>query len=427
MKPLNSIILTNVEKEAYAYLITEYLLYKEKNRPRFILLGFDDVRRQIREKLEQKNVPVIEPERTGRLKEAALLRSSSEEIGVILVSKQNLGKFASLITAFKVLQEVINVENFSKSPSDVHDLSDVSQWLINSLDKIGNFIESKVGALPSEATYDGVRVVLNEILTLTKKKPSFAEWLHPRKIIRGLVLATNKQQRDKFTSVGFFLRNIGLESKAILNNVPIFRLDISDTRNLDELRITLYSYSRVLKSFVALSVSSQRRNLANLCINCLRMMLFELAKAEFTSGLIGKWTEIFCDFEHAFKGRRKTIKKYKVEPRGVRIIKRSSVSGLPKCLHVPLEVTLEKDSERNLLKEFWIGELDRIMQEYSKLHKLMFSIKPVTLLNHNKRLIVEFTILEEDGNIVLDPFIEGLKSPSSYINKLLASIKRVER
>jgi hypothetical protein len=424
LKPINSINLTDIENEAYAYLITEYLLYKEENRPRFILLGFDDVRSQIREKLEQKRIPVIEPERTGRLKEASLLRGSSQEIGVILVSRQNLGKFASLVTAFKVLEEVINVESFLKSLSDVHDLIDVSKWLISSLGKIGSFIESKLGPPPSETTYDGVKVVLNEILALTKRKPSFAEWLHPRRIIRGLVLAVDEKQKGKLASVGSLLRSIGLESKAILNNVPIFRSDISDGKNLDELRITLNEYSRVLKSFIALSISSQRRNLANLCMNSLRMMLLELAKAESTSTSQGKWTEIFCDFEHAFKGRRKTIKKYKVETRGVRIIKRSSVSGLPKCLHVPLEVTLEKNSERNLLEEFWNGELDRVLQEYSRLHKLTFSIKPVMLLNHGKKLIVEFTVREEDGNIALDPFIEGLKSPSLYINKLLASLKR---
>jgi hypothetical protein len=422
----NTINLNDIEKEAYAHLLKEYLFYQEANRPRFILLGFDDSRNEIRRELGKNKIPVIEPELTGRLKEASLLRGKSEETCVIIISRRNLGKFASLITAFKVLAEVINVERvFRENSRDIHDLIDVSRWLIDrGLPNIGDFIESKIGKLQSSTNYEGAKAILGEIWKIAREKPSFALWLHPRKISKSIVMAVNQSNKGKPISVAFFLRNLGIESKATLDNIPLFQKDGLTEENLRELRATLFGYSKVLRHYVACDVSTQRRNLANLCFNHLRMMLCKLAKAESLSASKGKWTDIFCDFEYAYREKGKTYKKYRVEPRGVRIRKRSFVSGLPICFNVPLVVTLKEKGDRNALKEFMASGLDKMTQEYSKLQRLTVSINPLTLLNEEKEIVVEFGALEKNGNIELETFLNGLKSPTSQINMLIASIGR---
>jgi hypothetical protein len=391
-----------------------------------MLLGFDDSRNEIRHELEKNKIPVIEPELTGRLKEASLLRGESEEPCVIIISRRNLGKFASLITAFKVLEEVINVERaFRENSRDIHDLIDVSRWLIDrGLPNIGDFIESKVGKLQSSTTYEAAKATLGEIWKIAREKPSFALWLHPRKISKSIAMAVNQSDKGKNISVAFFLRHMGIESKATLDNIPLFQKDALTEENLRELRTTLFAYSKVLRHYVACDISSQRRNLANLCFNHLRMMLCELARVESLSTSKGTWVDIFCDFEYAYREKGKKYKKYRIEPRGVRIRKRSFVSGLPICINVPLTVTLNEKGDRNVLKEFMASGLAKMMQEYSKLQRLTVSIKPLTLSNDEKDLTVEFSALEKNGSIELETFLNGLKSPTSQINSLIASIGR---
>lgn len=423
----NSIIrLSDVEKETYAYLVGEYLLHHEAKHPRFVLIGFDEIRSQLHRELEKKKIQVIEPELTGRLKEASLLRGKTEESCVILISRQNLGKFASLVTAFKVLEEVIDLKRTSHEyNTDLHNLIDVSKWLVDKgLDNVGNFVQSKIAKLPQTASNLGVKFILNDMWKLAERKPSFLLWLHPRKISKAFINAVDEHRKGKPVTVSLFLHELGIESTISLQNVPLFQDDISRRENVDVLKTTLLGFSKVVRHYVASDVASQRKNLADLCLNQLRTVTYELARAESQSALRGKRTRDFCDFEYAFKKKLKTSKKYKVEPRGVRITKRSPVSGLPKRISVPLKVTLENEASTNLLKEFMADGLTKMMQEYSKLKKPNFSIKPLNLAKNGKELIVEFSAVEINGNIVLDTYLDGLKSPTSQINRLIALIRR---
>lgn len=414
-----------VVKETYAHLLAEYLSYVGATRPRFILLGFEDIRGQIRQRFDDKDVLVIEPEHSGRLKEASLLRSKSDRPCVILIGKKNLGKFASLVTAFKVLEEVVVADAISKRKmTDVHRLLDVSKWLIyERLGEVIEFIEEKVGKLDTRITYGGIEVVLKELWTLANEKPSFAEWLHPRRLLKGLVHAANAQHAGQVISLASFLRSMGIESKEKLENFALFDSLICKEENLKELRVSLVEYSQILRKYVTANITNQRRNLANLLMNHLRDMLYRLAKDELKTTGLGGWTEVFCDFEYAYSTRRRVIRKYRVESKGVRILRRSSVSGLPTCFRVPLEVNVEEEVGRNLLQEFSDGKMEEIVKKCSKISPLKFSLRSMTLAGQAKSLLVEFTLLHKNGNVVLDPLIEGLKSPTSRINRLFASIK----
>lgn len=422
----STIELNDIERKTYAYLIVEYLLRGETTKPRFVLLGFDDIRNQLLIELAKNKIQAIEPEVSGRLKEASLLRGKTDESCAILISRQNLGKFASLTTAFKILEETIKVEGTSyENKTDLYNLTDVSEWLLGKgLNDIGNFIQKEVGKLPSPTDYSGIKVILDEIWKLAQKNPSFSIWLHPQRVTKALVASANEQRKDKPATVSFFLRNLGVEPTIALEDIPLFQNSISGQENLETLKATLLGFCRVLRYYVASDVASQRKNLADLCFNHLRMMIYELARAESLSAAGGKWTEVFCDFEYAFREKLKTRKKYQAEPRGVRIRNRSPVSGLPRRISVPLKATLEDETNRNLLKEFMTGELTEIMQEYSKLKKPSFSIKPEDLTASGKELRVEFSLIGKNGNIELNTYLDGLKSPASQINKLIATIGR---
>jgi hypothetical protein len=418
--------LNDVEKETYAYLVGRYLLHYEAKRPRFVLIGFDEIRGQLHRELEKNKIQVIEPELTGRLKEASHLRGKTEESCVILIGRQNLGKFASLVTAFKVLEEVIDLEWAPhEDNTDLHDLIDVSKWLLDKgLDDVANFVQDRIVKLPSTTNNLGVKFILNDILKLAERKPSFSQWLHPRKISKALVIAVDEHRKGKPPTVSLFLRNLGIESTASLENIPLFQENISKRENLEALRTTLLGFSRVVKYYVASDVTSQRKNLADLCFNYLRTVIYELARAESSSASKGKWTRAFCDFESAFREKHKTTKKYRVEPRGVRIRKRSAVSGLPKRISVPLNVTLESEASTNLLKEFMADRLNEITREYSRLKEPNFSIKPLNMAKNAKEMVVEFSVIEKNGNIELDTYLDGLRSPASQINRLIALIER---
>lgn len=411
-------------KETYARLIIEYLLHVGKNHPRFVLLGFDDVRGQILEQLKRKDISAVEPEHSGRLKEASLLRGKSDEPCVILISKKNLGKFASLVTAFKVVENVIPAGVTSEREIvDVHNLLDISRWLINEyLVNIGEVIEKRVGKLPAQATYNGIKAVLSQLWSLTNEKPSFAEWIHPRRLLKGLVEATGEMHIHHSVSLASFLRIMGIESTEKLESLALFAPSICKDENLKELKNSLVDHSTILRKCVASDVSSQRRNLANICMNHLRSMLYKLAKDEVKTSHVGDWTKVLFDFEYAYSTKQRVVRKYRVESRGVRIRRRSNVSGLPICFHVPLEVNLEETTDRNLLQEFASGKMKQILQKHSKLSTAKFSLKPIALAEKARSLLIEFSLKEKDGSIVLDPLLKGLRSPTSEINRLFASI-----
>ena len=417
--------LSHILEETYAYLITEYLSSVGDPRPRFILLGFDDVHDPIRKQLSCRGISVVEPERSGRLKEASLLRVKSSEPCVILISKRNLGKFASLVTSFKVLEEVVIADMpSSRETTDVYRLLDVSRWLIHeSLSSIIKYVEKKVGQLPVGIEYGGIQAVLDELWILANEKASFTEWLHPRRLIKGIVHAINKKHSGHAVSVASFLRSLGVESKEKLETFVLFDSLFCKEESLKELKTSLIEYSTILRKCVTADVPTQRRNLANICMNHLRNMLYNLANDELKKKGKDDWTGVFCDFEHAHSTKYRVVRKYKVEPRGVRICGRSIVSGLPICFRVPIELGIEEKTDRNLLQELSKRKMDKIVSKCSKLLSLRFSIKSLGLTQQAKSLLVEFSLLQKNGNIVLDPLLEGLKSPTPKINRLFATIE----
>lgn len=431
MKPPD---LDSIERDAYAYLIKEYIFQNEGGQPRIMLLGFSDVGDQICEQFYQTKVHVIEPERTGQLKEASLIRKSDQPCMILIRSKKNLGKFASLVTAFKILDEVIVVR---KSPvetyRDVYDLSNVSNWLVDKdiIHDICSFIESK---LSTSFRFDceGISVILNEMKLIAEQRPSFSEWTHPRRVTKSLVYSLNSKRTNGAVSVATFLRKFGIEPKRKLEDIPLFSKDIKKEENLKELKETLLVYPRILRMLHACSIPKQRTNLANLCMNHFRNILYTLANHEWNSRSGTKWIVALVEFERVIvmgNKRRRRKKKYELISRGVHVSERSSVSGLPICIRLPLKVNLENGG-RNLFKELYDNKLNSMIEEYSKLIKpksMFFDLKPMDLTDANSKLIVEFDIVVKDGDIVLDPFIEGTKSPTRKINALLTDIRRKAR
>jgi hypothetical protein len=412
--------LCSIEKETYALLIKEFIVSQGEKHPRFVLIGFDSVRDELKRELEKTAIQFVMPEHTGRLKEASLLRGKNEENCVVFVSRHNIGKFASLVTAFKILEEVINAIDFSyENKTDLFDLIAISRFLISGkLATVGSFIQEKMGGAPS-ISYSRVECVLREILELAQRQNSFYAWLHPRRILSALITAYNQHENDKEASIALFLRGLGIESSKDLEEIALFKKELLNDTEIKTLKVTLLGFSRVLRYFLASDVASQRRNIARLCHNQLRSFLYDLVQEELRSETGQKWTELFLDFEFVFKEKRRAQSKYQAEPRGVHIQERSSVSGLPKRVLVPLNVFPREESERNLLKEFANGVLDDIMKEYSKLNEPTMSLKVLSLSNDEKKLLIEYRIAEENGYIRLDTYLNGLRNPSFNMHRIL--------
>ena len=409
-----------VEKETYAKIVSNYLLSHEERPLRFVLMGFNEIRDLLRNELGKNRVLVIEPEVSGRLREASVLRGKSEEDCVILISRMNVGKFASLITAFKVLEEVINSQGF-REDGDAYNLNSVSKWLIQK--GLGNITAILVDTHQisiSPLNFDGVQFILKEIWRISEQKPSYAIWLHPRKISKAMVAILSSCKEHRQTSVAFFLRSLGIESNSALENVSLFSNDIMIEENSASLKSTLKDYGRVVNYLIASDITSQRRYLAGICFNHLRIMISELARNEIELSAKGSWKDIFCDFEYAFTEKAKIYKKYQIIPQGVKIRERSPISGLPKRFLVPIKVFLRPENKRNLLKEFMVSTLNDVAKEYVKTGKMTTLIAPISLSKPKTELIVECTIIENANCLPLDTYMTGLKNPSSKINRLIA-------
>lgn len=429
---MKSLDLNEIERETYAYIVKKFVFHNEGDKPRIILLGFSDVGNQVCQQFQETKVQVIEPERTGRLKEASSIRKSEQPCMILIRSKKNLGKFASLVTAFKILDEVFipRTSAVNIPAGDVYDLCSMSIWLVNKnvIRDICGFIGAKL-SISFQPVCDGIEIILSELKRIAMQRPSFIEWLHPRRISRGLVYAIHRKHTSGATTVAFFLRSIGIEPKRKLEDVPLFSTDIKREENVKELKDTLLEYPKILRMYHACSVPRQRTNLANLCINHFRNVLYTLANCEWSSKSISKWIKALVEFERikivgTKKKRRK--KKYRPISKGVRIYERSPVSGLPVRIQLPLEVDLENGG-RNLLKELHDGELTTMLEEYSKVLKqehVFFKLEPVDLANGDSKLTIELSIFNQNGDIVLDPFIDGSKSPTRKINMLLTEVRR---
>jgi len=432
---LKALDLNEVERETYAYVVKKFVFHNEGDKPRIMLLGFSDVGDQICRQFEQTKVQVIEPERTGRLKEASSIRKSEQPCMILIRSKKNLGKFASLVTAFKVLDEafISRTSAVDTLAGDVYDLYSMSIWLVNEnvIRDICGFIGDKL-SFSFQPVCDGIEIILSELRRMAMQRPGFIEWLHPRRISRGLVHSIHRKNTTGATTVAFFLRSTGIEPKRKLEDIPLFSTDIKREENVKELKDTLLEYPKILRMYHTCSIPRQRTNLANLCINHFRNVLYTLANREWSSKSISKWIKALVEFERikivgTEKRRRK--KKYRPISRGVRVYERSSVSGLPVRIQLPLEVGPENGG-RNLLKELHDGELTTMLEEYSKVLEpkhVFFKLKPVDLTNGNSKLTIELSIINQNGDIVLDPFIDGSKSPTRKINMLLTEVRREHR
>lgn len=417
---------TTVEKEAYAFLIKNFIVAKAEKHPRFVLIGFDSISDQLENTLKNSNIQFVMPERSGRLKEASLLRGKNDDC-LILVSRHSLGKFASLVTAFKILDEVINPRAFAYiNKSDLFDLSSVAEFLISQqLEVIGSLIQERIDGPSVPLNYTRVRIVLSEILQLAERRHSFYGWLHPRRILSALITIHCENAENKEPSIAIFLRALGIESTQSLENVSIFKNDALTEDEIKALKANLLGFARILRFFLSSDVTTQRRNIARLCNNQLRFYLYDLCEQELKIGKQKKWMKVFFDYERMVetdqsktKSKSKTSK-YRTEPRGVSIHERSPISGLPKRMLVPLNISLKGPSSRNLLKEFSYGLLDEMILEYSKIKKPNILINVVSLSEDRKKLMLDFKIKEENGYIRLDIFLDGLKNPSLKIHRIL--------
>jgi hypothetical protein len=429
LKPFD---LIKIEKETYAFLLARFLS-QFREIPRFVLLGFEDIREELRSQFNERYEEgrFVEPEEKGQLNTAFSEREKSGSICIIALRHESIGKYASLLTSFKVLNESFSLEprKFIQTLTlgDVYDPIDVTKWFIGTtknVEEICTYIKEKLH-LTSCPQYELLTVVLKEMVKLAESRPSYAGCVHPRKILRGLVKAMNTT-RD--LSVGFLLKEIGIEPTKEVNEIFLFSQpsDATIASMKEKIKKVCDSNARALEKYFSCEIRKQKRNLAALSMNLMEKMLYHLANAGIRKKYkrAQRWIRDFYEFEKKIEktseSGRRYYRKYKTNSVGTAILERSQVSGLP--TRVKFVLTRSEKSGRNLLKDFFVEkELERLMDEHHKLvGELGYNIIPISMINDDE-LTLELSL---KGDNILDAIVEGFKKITPKVNDLLLEIER---
>lgn len=415
-------------KKAYAFLLVKYLSELEKPH-RFLLLGFSDTIEELREHFTKIcKGDVIRP--SGRLEGLSRVRKSDQAC-IIALNWGDVGKYASWITSFKILDESLRLEaKLPVSSNDVHNPIDVIKWLLERDDILKELFELISKDLSIEfkpLRYGPLVFFLKEIRKYIRRKPSYAELVHPRKIIEGLVKAMNKEAMllasGNHVSVGFFFREIGMESTAELEKVTFFNDANESYENIQKEYVE--DYTTILRECLARPYEkgggNLRKVLSNMGLNLLRWMLCSLVNYEIGEMETGKWTKIFLEFEKRKKEKRRSVRKYDViNIYSTAIHSRSPVSGLPTRFQFIISSSKDFNGE-NILFDFYNKSLHELCADFNKsFGDPHFELIPIRMINGDK-LVLELS-LEKEGMIFLDPYIKGLSKPTREVNQLLSKL-----
>lgn len=409
-----------IANSAYAFLLVKYI--SELGDPhRYLVLGFRDIMKDLT--MHFKTIcggNLVKP--TGKLQEISSLRKTLSPC-LIALDWDDVGKYASWTTSFKILAE--NPLNMVKSGNlDVHDPTDVILWLSKRNDILDQILElmSKKLETTKLAEVEPLKCLLARAHLSIQRSRSYAEWFHPRRIVEALTLMVQRHSTHEDPTFGDFLRKIGMEPSTEFCDIPFFSNNLVDEKALKKF---LRNYQQVLRNYLIgpyeKGGGKLRKSLAILGVNLLRHLLIDAAQKEIEEGKHkpGKWTAYFLEFEQGKREKRTRRRKYDVNVYGTTIIQTSSISGLPTQIQFILKRSKDFDGD-NILLEFLNGELDVLFAKSKGNAELNFSLTAIEMLRKDE-LIMNLK-MEKDGNLIIDPYVKGLKAPSRKINKLLSTL-----
>jgi len=419
--------LSNIEKvvnSTYAFLLTKYISELEEPH-RFLVLGFRDILEDL--SIYFKSVckgNLVVP--TGKLKEISKLRKILSPC-LIALDWEDVGKYASWTTSFKILDES-PLKARASGRRDVYDPIDVTIWLSERdhvLTEVLEFISEKLAITLRSVRLETLRYLLTEIGKFMQGSRSYSEWFHPRKIMEALTLSLQWQNSvstsHEQATLGNFLRKIGMEPFSTLDDIPIFG---DRTISEESLQKYLESYPQILRTYLTSPFEKGsgrlRKTLSSLGFNLLRRLMIVAAEKELNNGKKGKWTANFLEFEQGRSEKKTRKRKYGVNIYGATILGRSPVSGLPTRIQFVLERSKDFGGD-NILPKFFKNELNALLTECNKvLGDLHFELFPIKLIGADT-LMVEL-LMGKEGLLVADPYKDGSMAPTRKINETLSKL-----
>lgn len=392
---------------------------------RFLVLGFRNILKDL--SVHFRDIckgDLIIP--AGKLQEISKYRKTLAPC-LIALDWEDVGKYASWTTSFKILDES-PLRMRASGLRDVHDPVDVTIWLSQRSDALAHvvgFITEKLGISSSPERFENLKYLLAEACRSMQGARGYAEWFHPRKIIEAITLTIHRQSsistRGENATVGYFLRQIGMEPSSDFEDTPFFGVQTISEQSFQKY---IARYRQVLRIYLTSPYEKGsgrlRKAISTLGLNLLRRLLTATAEKEMNTGRKGKWTVYFVEFEQGKRERRTRKRKYDINMYGGTILNRSPVSGLPTRIQFVLEKSKDFGGD-NILPKLFKNELKALLAEFRKTsNDLRFDLSTIKMLGSDT-LLLELQ-MENGGRLVVDPYIEGSKAPIRKINELLSKL-----
>lgn len=407
---------------AYAFLLVKYISEQEEPH-RFLVLGFKGIRQDL--SIHFKSIckgDLLIP--AGKLEEISNLRKTFSPC-LIVLDWEDVGKYASWTTSFKILTES-PLKVIESVRHDVYDPTDVSMWLLERDDilrQVMGVISEKLGISFKPRSFGTLKYLFAAVRKSMERSRSFGEWFHPQKIVKALtsILQLQGSTSHANVTVGHFLRNIGMEPSSEFDEIPFFG---NQTIQEESLKNYFRRYQEVLRCYLNApfekGAGRLRKTLSTLGLNLLRHLLVSAAEKEIGKRKRGKWTAYFLEFEQGKRDKRTRKRKYDINIYGTTILSRSPVSGLPTRIQFVLERSKDFGGD-NILPKLFQNELKALLTKcHKKFGGLKFEIATIKMLGSNT-LILEL-IMEKNGLVTVDPYIKGLKAPIRKANNLLSKL-----
>jgi hypothetical protein len=302
--------------QAYAEALIDFLSsVSERASPRFVFIGFEELMPYLPDLIAKKHPDTVylRPEDSGKVLDAFEGRKHSSNRIIIHLSHREIGRFASLVTSFRVvddsLGQAIESDLLRMSPlrKDVYTPFDVSNWIIGNLPKLGEHIMGS-----PRSWLEGAQCVLQGLEENAEKFASLKSFLHPKNILHSVLLLEN----ERFVSVGSFMRSLHVESCTDLEKVELKKdVDVEEAYDCLELD------ARMRRLYASCDTSFRSR-LASLGLFLLEFMLVKCAREE---GAKGKFRRIL----RSLVSRVGTRRVYGSIGSSTQVLRSSAISGLP--------------------------------------------------------------------------------------------------
>ena len=403
---------------AYAFLIVNYLSNLEEPL-RFLVLGFEDIANYLSFNFTQLCKGVfIKP--SGDLAPLSNLRKTDSPC-LIALDWEDVGKYASWTTSFKILTENPITHQFFSSNSDIHDPSDVFLWLSgdnDALKELIKFICEQHNFDFNGLSFTNLRNVLTVFRSEIIRTPSFAAVAHPRRIVEAIdsSIACAKDGLD--VSMATFLRGLGMESNSEFLTIQFFGKTLVSKETIQEY---VSNYQKVLRNYLTVpyekGAGKLRKTLSKMGLYLMQHVLSSLAEKENETGGDKNWTNLLIEFEKVDSDKRRSRRKYDTNSYGALIMGRSPISGLPASFRFVLERS--SSNSDNLLPRLYQNDLSLMISAYKKeVGDPYFSFLPLKLTGSNT-LAIEYNI---GTNLIIDSYLRGLRAPNRKINSLLLKL-----